>query len=106
MRDVFLRLLGGVFVVAFLSLLAQITVLVGSRGLLPAGQLLIPARRFLDAPTIFWLDHHDGTLVGAAVTGAGLGVALALGVAPRWCLAALWALYLSFVTIEIGRAHV
>jgi len=98
-RDLFLRLLGVVFVVAFLSLLAQVTVLVGEHGLLPAREYLRTAQGFLDAPTVFWLGCGDGTLRAGAVLGALLGVGLACGIAPRWCLAALWALYLSYVTI-------
>ena len=42
-RDLFLRLLGIVFLIAFLSLLPQVTLLVGSRGLLPVRELLTPA---------------------------------------------------------------
>jgi lipase maturation factor 1 len=98
-RDLFLRLLGLTFLVAFLSLLAQIRILVGSHGLLPAGDFLTPPRRFLEAPTIFWLGHGDGALVATGIAGAVVSFALVLGFAPRWCLVILWTLYLSFVTI-------
>jgi lipase maturation factor 1 len=98
-RDLFLRLLGLIYLVAFLSLLAQLTVLIGSRGLLPAGEYLARRQSVLDAPTLFWLGHSDGTLRGAAIAGAVLSCALVLNIAPRGCLALLWALYLSFVTV-------
>jgi hypothetical protein len=98
-RDVFLRLLGVVFLIAFLSLRAQVTLLFGAHGLLPAGAWLATRRGFLDAPTIFWLGHSDPTLSAAATAGAVLSLGLVLNVAPRWCLLALWGLYLSFVTI-------
>ena len=98
-RDVFLRLLGVVFLIAFLSLGAQVTLLVGTQGLLPAGAFLATRRGFFDAPTIFWLGHSDATLSAAATAGAVLSLGLVLNLAPRWCLVALWALYLSFVTI-------
>src|SRR5258706_315519 len=39
-RDLFLRLLGAVFLAAFLSLLAQVKVLFGAQGLLPAADYL------------------------------------------------------------------
>jgi hypothetical protein len=53
----------------------------------------------LDAPTLFWLGHSDGTLRAVAIAGAVLSGALVLNIAPRWCLALLWILYLSFVTV-------
>jgi lipase maturation factor 1 len=96
-RDLFLRLLGVVFLIAFVSLLVQLDVLIGSRGLLPAATLLRGPARVLELPTLFWLDAGDGTLHAAAIAGVALSVALALGVAPRWSLVGLFALYLSFV---------
>src|SRR5438034_3638192 len=98
-RGLFLRLLGAVFLAAFLSLLAQATLLFGRHGLLPAQDLLRAPRGFLDAPTLFWLDASDGTLRAAGIAGAVLSFGLILDLAPRYCLALLWALYLSFVTV-------
>lgn len=101
-RDLFLRLLGVIFLVAFLSLLSQVTLLFGRRGLLPAREYLDSIRGaagLLDAPTVFWVDASDATLVGVAVAGALASVLLVLGVAPRPALALLWVLYLSFATI-------
>ncbi len=108
-RDLFLRLLGAIFVVAFLSLFAQATLLWGERGLLPAREYLAavraargadaPLAALLSAPSIFWLGASDTALRAAAIAGAAIGVALTLGIAPRICLVALWALYLSFVSI-------
>ena len=98
-RDLFLRLLGVAFLIAFVSLGVQVRLLVGEHGLLPAGAYLATRRGLLDAPTIFWLGHGDATLVAGATAGAVLSLGLVFLVAPRWCLVALWALYLSFVTI-------
>lgn len=99
-RDLFLRLLGLVFLAAFLSLAVQVTALVGDEGLLPARDFLRRAGGPADAPTLFrWLGTSDATLLGTAAAGVAASVALAAGVAPRWCLVVLWALYLSFVTI-------
>ena len=94
-RNVFLRCLGGIFVVAFASLAVQARVLWGSHGLLPA----CPVPTFA-GPTVFRLWCSDAALV----TVAWLGVVPALGLvfmrAPRWCLLACWALYLSFVSVD------
>src|SRR2546428_10468749 len=100
-RDVYLRLLGVTFLAAFLSLLVQVRLLLGREGLLPAATYVDAIRRlgFFAAPTVFWLDASDRALVGAAVAGAILSFGLILNVAPRWCLVALWALYLSFVNV-------
>ena len=98
-RDLFLRLLGLIYLVAFLSLLVQVTILVGSHGLLPVGEYLARRRSVLDTPTVFWLDHSDAALRGAAAAGALVSGALVLNFAPRACLALLWILYLSFVTV-------
>ena len=80
-------------------MLAQATLLVGQQGLLPARDYLRAPRGFLDAPTIFWLGASDGTLRAAGIAGAVLSFGLVLNLAPRYCLALLWVLYLSFVTV-------
>src|SRR5437870_8922630 len=100
-RDVFLRLLGVVFLAAFLSLLVQVRLLFGRDGLLPAAAYLEAVRGHgvLAVPTVFWLDASDRALVGLGIAGAILRFGLILNVAPRWCLLALWALYLSFVNV-------
>src|SRR5213080_3095903 len=97
-RDVFLRLLGVIFLAAFLSLLVQVRLLFGRDGLLPAAAYL-DAHGVLAVPTLFWLDASDRALVGLGIAGAILSFGLILNVAPRWCLLALWVLYLSFVSV-------
>ena len=57
-RNLFLRVLGVIFLIAFLSLLSQVTLLFGRQGLLPAQHYLEAIRathRLLDAPTVFWV---------------------------------------------------
>ncbi len=101
-RNLFLRLLGVIFLTAFLSLGAQITILFGSNGLLPACsylQSLQGVNKLLDAPTLFWIDCSDASLRAGAIAGGVLSVALILNVAPRYCLMVLWILYLSFATV-------
>jgi hypothetical protein len=97
-----LRLLGAIFLAAFLSLYVQLPVLLGGRGLLPAARYLAAIRgsaSFFSAPTLFWLGASDRALSAAALAGAALSVALVLGFAPRPCLLGLWAIYLSFATV-------
>jgi hypothetical protein len=104
-RWLFLRALGAVYLVAFRSLGTQVLGLYGSRGILPIHELLDELRaqlgpeRYRLFPTIFWPDASDRALVRACRAGEILSLALILGVAPRLTLAALWALYLSFVSV-------
>src|SRR5438876_8691662 len=96
-RDVCLRLLGVIFLAAFLSLLVQVRLLLGREGLLPAATYVDAIRRlgFFAVPTVFWLDASDRALVGAAVAGAILSFGLILNVAPPCRLVPPAELYLS-----------
>jgi hypothetical protein len=100
-RLLFLRLLGLVYLIAFVSLAVQITGLVGSHGLFPAGAYLDWARSVYGPsvyrllPTLFWLGAGDTALRSAAWAGAGFAVLVIVGVAPRAALAGAWVLYLS-----------
>ena len=99
-RDLFLRLLGLVYLLAFASLAPQIVGLVGEDGLLPAAAYLDRAHGLWGAdayhrlPTLLWLWPGDGFLVGACWLGMALAAAVMAGIAPRALLAALWACYL------------
>ena len=104
-RWLFLRALGAVYLVAFLSLWVQVAGLIGSRGILPAATFLdwVGARtgpeRYRLLPTLFWLSPTDGCLHFLCGGGAALSVLLILGVAPMPVLLLLWVFYLSLVTI-------
>ena len=93
-RDLFLRILGGIFVVAFASLAVQAHVLWGARGLLPACPMVSKA-----GLTVFRLWCSDAALVWTAWLGVLVALGLVLLVAPRWCLLVCWALYLSYANV-------
>jgi lipase maturation factor 1 len=100
-RWLFLRLLGAVYVIAFVSLAVQVAGLIGPRGLRPAAPYLDQARSIYGAgayrllPTLFWLGAGDAALKVVAWGGAALGLLVVLGIAPRAALAGAWLLYLS-----------
>ncbi len=101
----FLRLLGGVYLIAFLSLAVQITGLVGENGILPAGVFLdlvsqrMGIQGMLMLPSVFWFNTGDFFLQLSAWAGVVLGAVLAIGIAQGPVLFLLWFLYLSFFSI-------
>jgi lipase maturation factor 1 len=99
----FARTLGAIYLVAFLSLWAQIHGLISSTGILPVQDLLdaaekVGTQKYWFFPTVFWLSASDAFL--GVVCGAGVFVSLLLivGVIPSLSLLALWVLYLSLTT--------
>jgi predicted DCC family thiol-disulfide oxidoreductase YuxK len=109
-RWAFLRALGVVYLVAFVSLWFQVLGLLGSGGILPARELMEGVRQYLDAqhvglvryylvPTLSWLSASDRSLVTQCALGAGFGFLLAVDIAPGVCAALAWLLYLSLVTV-------
>jgi hypothetical protein len=106
-RFVLLRLLGALYAVAFLVAINQILPLIGSKGLLPVGIYLqqisaalgSAGAGFARLPSVFWLAHSDGALLGAAWLGLVLSLVMVAGYANAVLLAVQWALYLSFVHV-------
>jgi hypothetical protein len=106
-RFVILRLLGLIYLVAFLVAANQILPLIGSHGLLPVGAFLDGARAyfggtgaaFLRLPSIFWWTHSDAALLGVAWIGVILSAVVLGGWANSLLLAVLWLLYMSFVHV-------
>ncbi len=106
-RFVFLRMLGFIYLIAFLVLSQQVLPLVGERGLLPARVFLERFHASLEPggwgfwqlPTIFWFDCSDGFLQAASGVGVALSSLVVLGAADAVLLAALWFLYMSFVHV-------
>ena len=104
-RWVFLRALGVIYLIAFVSLWVQVKGLLGTQGILPAQQYLqmlrgyVGPERYRLAPTLFWLGAGDGALGLACGVGAACAALLICDVAPAICLALLWVLYLSLATV-------
>src|SRR6184192_4685496 len=104
-RWLFLRLLGLVYLIAFVSLALQVTGLVGEHGILPAAAFLERARGLYGAaayrlhPTACWLGAGDGALRALCWSGAILALLLLAGVAQAPALALLWACYLSLSVV-------
>ena len=101
----FRRVLGAIYLIAFLSLAVQIVGLVGKGGILPAKLFLdaishrIGAEGFWFLPTIFWFNSSDLFLQAACWIGVLLSAILVIGFAEGPILFLLWVLYLSFYTI-------
>jgi predicted DCC family thiol-disulfide oxidoreductase YuxK len=109
-RWIFLRAMGVIYLVAFISLWTQITGLIGHNGILPEDRFMSAVRQGCDAqgigmdrfrlvPTLCWLDSSDGFLQLQCAAGVILAVVLILGIAPAPALALLWLLYLSLTTV-------
>jgi predicted DCC family thiol-disulfide oxidoreductase YuxK len=109
-RWIFLRALGLVYLVAFVSLWTQINGLIGHNGILPTDQFMSAAQeqcdmqgigleRYYLLPTLCWFDSSDGFLNFQCAAGSALAVLLILGIAPAPCLALLWLFYLSLATV-------
>jgi len=102
---IFLRVLGLIFLAAFLSAWIQIIGLAGSYGILPAHFYLqalgtrYGALAYWIAPTLGWIGTSDGWLHVFCAAGTILSVMLALGTAPIACLIGVWALYLSVAVL-------
>ncbi|HTB84795.1 MAG TPA: lipase maturation factor family protein [Candidatus Sulfotelmatobacter sp.] len=109
-RWFFLRALGLIYLVAFVSLWSQIGGLVGHGGILPADQFMSAIKQHCDArgigpdrfrlvPTLCWFDSSDGFLDLQCAAGTACALLLIVGLAPVPCLALLWLLYLSLATV-------
>jgi lipase maturation factor 1 len=101
-RFLFLRLLGLVYLAAFVSLWVQIKRLIGSHGILPVEDFLVAVTRQLPSPerfylkpTLCWLNPSDAFLTGLCAGGVLFSCLLIVGLAPVPVLFFLWVFYLS-----------
>ena len=104
-RWVFLRLLGLVYVIAFLSLRGQVLGLIGAHGILPVGNFLQTVQSNFGAegyclfPTLAWISSSDAALKLLCSVGALSGLLVMAGVVTGPALALAWLCYLSLVTV-------
>lgn len=104
-RWVFLRLLGLIYVIAFLSLRAQVVGLIGAHGILPAGDFLQAVQReygsagYRVVPTLAWISSSDTALKLLCSVGALAGLLVMLGIVTGPALALAWLFYLSLVMV-------
>ncbi len=104
-RWLFLRLLGVIYLIAFLSLWTQVDGLIGSNGILPAERYLNAIReqvgleRYLTFPTLCWLGDTNALLHFLCGGGVFLSLLLIIGVTPAIALIGLWLFYLSLATV-------
>jgi len=97
----FLRLLGLIYVIAFVSFGVQARGLIGAHGILPVRDVLPQVAAVLGAdawwqwPTLLWLNASDAMIFGLTWAGVACAVLVMLGMAQPLALAGAWAAYLS-----------
>ncbi|MBN4066756.1 lipase maturation factor family protein [Simkania negevensis] len=103
----FLRLLGLVYLVAFLSLSVQIRGLWGSQGILPFAnrfahlkRLKLSWRGVYYFPSLFWINTSNATLLGIGFLGIVASLALIFNIFPIIALIVLWITWQSFLTVD------
>lgn len=104
-RWLFLRALGIIYLIAFVSLGIQVLGLVGENGITPAQSFLkavaerFGPERFWLLPTLCWLNAGDFFLQFLCGGGALLSIGLIIGFAEVPLLILLWMFYLSLATV-------
>jgi predicted DCC family thiol-disulfide oxidoreductase YuxK len=108
-RWVFLRLLGLIYLIAFVSLWTQVDGLIGSQGITPAAAMMQQVRDaewgthgpalYWYLPTLCWLNTSDAFLHFLCWGGALLSVLVLLGVAAPFSLCGCWLFYLSLSVV-------
>ncbi|HUJ09786.1 MAG TPA: lipase maturation factor family protein [Verrucomicrobiae bacterium] len=108
-RWVFLRLLGLIYLIAFVSLWTQVDGLIGSHGITPAAAMM---QQVHDAewashgpalywylPTLCWFNTSDAFLHFLCWGGALLSLLVMVGIAVPFSLFGCWLLYLSLSVV-------
>jgi hypothetical protein len=100
-----LKLVVGVYMVAFWSFHQQVLGLVGEKGILPAQGLIgslrmhLGAEGWLQYPTVFWWIASDQALDMGFWFAYLIGVLAICGILQRFAFIALWILYLSYANV-------
>ncbi len=101
-RRGFLKLLGLIYLFAFISFWTQLDGLMGKGGILPASEMMsllsesTGAQPFL-SPTICWWSSSDSTLHALCFLGTAAAALLAFGLVPVPALLVCFACYLSLM---------
>jgi hypothetical protein len=104
-RWVFLRAMGAIYFSAFLALVFQVRGLVGTNGVLPAGEYLqkvsaaFGGLRYWYAPTVLWLGNGNRILMLVVWVGLVASVMVMLNVLPRPALVVCFVCFLSFIGV-------
>lgn len=99
------RLLGFIYLFAIGAFLLQIRGLIGKNGILPVKQYLdyfrvySSKKRYFYIPSLFWFNSSDKALMGLTIFGTCISIVLILGYFPALCLALLFVIYLSIVSV-------
>lgn len=99
------RLLGFIYFFAIGAFLFQILGLLGQKGILPVTNFLTYVRshylrkRFFYIPSLFWLNASDQALMGLTIVGTLISIVLMLGYYSALCLALLFIIHLSIVSV-------
>src|SRR5690242_10135192 len=113
-RFIILRLVGFVYVVAFLVAAQQLVPLVGEHGLTPASHYFArvqehfgsPSAAAMQLPSLFWFGISDQGLTTFAWIGFGLSLVVLGGYANSILLGILWAMYMSIIHVgQIWRSE-
>lgn len=101
--ELFYKLLGFVFIWVWTPFLFQMHGLLGSNGILPIHKYLSVIRQFRGkesywlAPSLFWINDSDRSLIALVWAGIACSIALMLGFYPTLMLFLLYILFLSLV---------
>jgi predicted DCC family thiol-disulfide oxidoreductase YuxK len=99
----FLRLIGLIYLAAFVSLGVQARGLIGSHGILPLNEFTsavassVGTERFFVMPMVFWWNSSDLLIQLVCWTGAALSVLVVCNLLTRLSLLLLYLLYLSLL---------
>jgi predicted DCC family thiol-disulfide oxidoreductase YuxK len=97
----FLRGLGLIYLIAFVSLWVQVNGLIGANGISPVNQFLpavyeqLGRQAYSLLPTLCWFNSTNTFLYILCGSGVAFSLLLVLGIAPAICLTALFVFYLS-----------
>jgi predicted DCC family thiol-disulfide oxidoreductase YuxK len=103
-RRWFLRALGVIYLIAFVSLWVQVDGLIGRDGISPINQFLpavqerVGGRAYWLLPTLCWFNSSNAFLHFLCAGGVVLSLLLITGIVPAVSLVALFVFYLSLTT--------